>query len=350
MAKRDVQAPPSRRGDKSEGQATEDALKSLAAAFPHCIRLHEVTILLHEFPVTSYFYDFLEELWLARGLSIRKFKLDTPLVKIPLILDPLLKSQVPFPNLESLSLSLIASRSDPLQHPSYLCKTITTFIASHRKTLHTLILSEPALLDLSPLFCDLGRLPYLRRLELPIYMVASSLSQIASLQTFLMQNSPKLERLLLRQKPTCFGPALDRTYRRLISEVLPSLSFPMLSELDIDCAERPYNEPSRPLPVFPPPLQLFGPKLKKLNLYSPNWMLSYNELRELLKNLSASRFQLKFLCVPLLILSPVHMDEIAIQLPGLRALEIKYTALGLLPTEVQSITVSILSLHWFTLN
>lgn len=330
----------------SEERVAEKMLQSFLAALPRFPHLEEVTIVLHNFLITPYFHQFLLKLWSITASRIRRLKLDVTLGKLLPLLEPLQEPQILLPILESFSLSFAVSRFTRLQtNTSDLCRRIASFIQSHSTTLRTLVISQSALLDLSPVFRELGYLPHLTSFELPISMDHSSLSEIGPLKVFLARHSAQLERLLLRRKPTdYFGSPSesDDTYGRFFDEVLPTLSFVRLSYLDIDCySERPYYGPYAPPPDHAlPPFRSFAPRLKKLALHSPDWYLNFNEVRALLNNLSTSDIELEYLSFCSHILSPVHLDELSTHLPRLRALNLTYEALGISPYRIMTASVS----------
>lgn len=326
----------------AEAHFAEKTLKSFIAALPSFPNLEEVTIILHNFSITPYFHQFLVKLWSIKGSRIRRLKLDVTLAKLPPLLLELF-----LPSLESFSLSLAISRCRRLRPTADdLCKTIASFIQSHSTTLRTLILSQSALLDMSPLFHELGHLPHLTRFELPISMDHNSLSEIRPLNVFLSRHSVQLKQLLLRRKPAdYFGSPSesDDTYRKFFGQVLPTLSFPGLSHLDIDCyAGIPYYGPHAPPPDYAfPPFRSFAPRLKKLDLHSPDWFLNFNEVKVLLNNLSTSGVELEYLSFCTHVLSPAHLDELSTHLPRLRSLNLTYEGIGVSPYRIMTISVGI---------
>jgi hypothetical protein len=236
------------------------------------------------------------------------------------------------PNLECLSLRLLSSWvSYSPSELGILCSRIIAFIKSHQDALGTFMLSEPTSVNcvvLSTLIRDLGCLPKLKRLKIPIAPPSSSLSQLKYLREFLALHASTLERLDLYFSSVYFFTSyLLDTFRKLIDDVLPTLKLPVLHELSIDVY---MNETARQ-PFHLPPLTTFAQNIKKLGLRGAKSSLNFIEFKTLLQNLSKVNLCSLYLQVDYL--SPEHFDLLASQLPTLESLELIYMELTINPGE-----------------
>ncbi|XP_006456490.1 hypothetical protein AGABI2DRAFT_122390 [Agaricus bisporus var. bisporus H97] len=249
---------------------------------------------------------------------IRKLSINATVHKVNELLESHLAALSPFPGLEYLDLKLAASHDFFMEEDlDDLCDAITTFIKSNKQSLRTLIFADPAFIDVSNVFRDLGCLPSLKRLELSIPMLLSTLPRFEYLENFLTLNASTLECLVLKCRRFLLP---DDTTQQFLFDVLPRLSLPVLSEFDIGIYS--YTKPR--VPFHLPSFVHFAPNIKTLKIqFSPNY-LNEEDITNLLRNLSEYGLGLRSLHIQVQDLTPDLFLHISSSLPGLTSLRITY--------------------------
>lgn len=301
----------------SKSCCAKDILSTLTEALPRLRQLDHISLVLDEMwdPVFS---DFLSDLLSARGPVIRKLSINATVHKVNELLESHLAALSPFPGLEYLDLKLAASHDFFMEEDlDDLCDAITTFIKSNKQSLRTLIFADPAFIDVSNVFRDLGCLPSLKRLELSIPMLLSTLPRFEYLENFLTLNASTLECLVLKCRRFLLP---DDTTQQFLFDVLPRLSLPVLSEFDIGIYS--YTKPR--VPFHLPSFVHFAPNIKTLKIqFSPNY-LNEEDITNLLRNLSEYGLGLRSLHIQVQDLTPDLFLHISSSLPGLTSLRITY--------------------------
>jgi hypothetical protein len=301
-------------------------LAALRVALSHWLQLEEICLSLHDYVLMPTFSDFLVNLWCQRGPSIRILYIDANLGGLLDFLEIFSARLTPLINLDHLSVKLLAPQKYVASGKQVeIGNKIAAFVASHRHSLRTLIVSEPVFVkwvDMPTLIQGLGCLPGLKRVELPILMLRATISRLGYLRRFLELNARSIESLRMEYRSSSlFIPSPRDAYESLLGYVLPRLRFPVLAELDMDVD---VDVRTRLVPFRLPPLGEFAPRIKTLVLKGEHGYLTGAELADLVENLFGGAAMLRTLCFRLDVLTPERLDLLALSLPMLGSLSITY--------------------------
>lgn len=285
-----------------------------------CPRVIEMTLVLHDLTIISSFHIFLQDMFGHLGKTLRKLSIDVTLAHLPIILDSGISRHLNC--LVELDVCLAASRHSSLT-PATLAKNLLSFVAALNGNLESLSLSSHELLDLTPFFDGIGRLPHLRHVGLSITMNSRTLSDPSALTRFLLKQKTTLQHFSMRVRCTfqLFNPS-DTSYGVWVREEFSKIDLPCLHTLEISLREV-YREVHPPRSIIVD-LSRFS-QLVSLTILDA--ILTYEETREILQSLSPLN-TLRFLRLRVLGLSPRLVDLLATSTPQLKALDMVFTYLN----------------------
>ena len=147
--------------------STFGILEAAKKAVRSCINLREITIVLHDHALTPLFMSFLYSMWASEsiGAQLQKLTIDTTVVKLPLLLNPIVKHSGALLNLVEFDLNISISRIDESHTEWHLAKeVIHSFIIEFRYKLTSFSFSSMVLCNLADLFEAFPRLPNLKKI------------------------------------------------------------------------------------------------------------------------------------------------------------------------------------------
>ncbi|KAF8966761.1 hypothetical protein BDZ97DRAFT_1806324 [Flammula alnicola] len=316
-----------------------EILETAKIAVKACPNLHEITIVLHDLALTPLFMLFLDSLWASDsiGPNLRKLSIDTTVIKLPLLLNPLTKRSKLLTNLEEFDINISVTRLN--QTPTdwhFASGALVAFLAAFKATLTSLTFSSLINRDLGTLFESFPRLRKLKKFEFLSVFNATSVPQTEDFTKFISRHAPTLETLVVKPHARHITVnTSDDTYSiwlnhndALESERLYSfaqLVLPKLRTLDIGLRDM-HGDMEGTERALMPDLSRVTPNLTSLIITDVR--LSSRRVFSLLNTLGQREGgslleRLSFTCV---YISPPLFDLLAKNLPRLKSLTIEYAS------------------------
>ncbi|KAF8152232.1 hypothetical protein B0H34DRAFT_800709 [Crassisporium funariophilum] len=284
--------------DESLRDPAYEILDIAKRSIKFCQNLRELTIILRDHALTLSFMSFLNSMWNSDsiGPNLQKLSLETTLVKLPLLLNPLVKCSKQLSHLETFDLNIAVSRfQHTLTERDAAIHALESFLDAFNGTLTSLTISFSLQMVLRPFFEFLPHLPKLKKLELlVIFNVLTLDSPLGEhLAMFIAKHTEHLEHLVIKPHPRQVSLyASDETYSDWLSHdsipdsakgfAFPQLILPKLRILDVELRER-YRFAGSQSRLLLPNLSGVAPKLTTLAL--TNVPLSFSRISHIIENL-----------------------------------------------------------------
>ncbi|KAJ3513934.1 hypothetical protein NLJ89_g2668 [Agrocybe chaxingu] len=324
-------------------------LEAASKAVKLCPNLREITIVLYDHALTAAFAVFLNSMWSLDSVApnLLKLNIDTTLVKIPLLLNPLILCAEQLTNLEEIDITLSVTRfRQPEEEYRRAKLAIQSFLTVFKGTIRSVTLSSSLIVDLSSLYDGFPILTKLRKFDLRAIFRNETLPDVGSLTRFLSKHASTLEHLVVKTRPRAATiERSDETYIKWLNPIgkpasgkqhgFPQLVLPALRSLDISLRESdqlgmwPYTPESTPKQRPPlPPLSRVTPNITSLTLQDVR--LTFARVSEVVKSLRRREGGtiLESLNVSVDVLTPQFFDLFSSELPRLRSLTVDHIDLS----------------------
>lgn len=311
-------------------------------AIKRCGNLKEITVVLHDHALIPPFMSFINSLWASDsiGPNLRKLTIDTTVMKIPLLLNPLDRYSKILTNLEEFRVDLSISRHS--HSPAEWCaagQALASLFKTFKGTMTSFSFSSMVMDNLGEFFEMLPRLPKLKKLEVLAIINAQSLPKPEGFTGFIAKHAPTLETFIIKphSRHVSFHHSNDEYTFWLNHTVSPktkkpysfgNLNLQSLRCLDVELRDmNPHHDDVNADPNAPsllPPLSQVAPNLTKLVMTGTK--LSLHRLTTVLDTISrpGEAIMLEELSFTCSSLSPQHFDFLVKKLPLLKALTIQY--------------------------
>ena len=319
-------------------ESVHNILDIAGKAVKLCRNLNEITLVLHDHALIPPFMSFLHSLWGSNsvGPNLRKLTVDTTVVKIPVLLDPLQRFRNVLTNLDELRLDLAPSR---YKHSSEdWCsagQSLVLFFKTFKGTITSFSFSSMVLDNLGQLFEMLPRLPKLKRFEMLAIINVESLPRPEGFTGFIARHTSTLETFVFKPEARHISfHHSDDVYTLWLNETsLPTLekfytfndlNFACLRTLEVGLRNLDANRGNNADMAFLPPLSHVAPTLTKLVLTGT--FILPERLSQILDTASrhGGKIILEELSFTVRSLIPDLFDLLVKKLPFLKALTIKY--------------------------
>ncbi|CAA7263762.1 unnamed protein product [Cyclocybe aegerita] len=319
-------------------------LEAASKAVKLCPNLREITIVLYDHALTPAFAAFLNSMWSLDSVApnLLKLNIDTTLVKIPLLLNPLIRCAGQLTNLEEIDITLSVTRFRQSEEDYRLAKlAIQSFLTVFKGTIRSVTLSSSLIVDLSSLFDGFPILPKLTKFDLRTIFRNETLPNAGSLTRLLSKHASILEHLVVKTRPRAATiERSDEIYIKWLNPIskptsdkqhgFPQLVLPALRTLDVGLRESdqlgmwPYTSESTPKRPPLPPLSQVTPNITNLTLQDVR--LTFTRVFEVVKSLTRREGGaiLESLNVSVDVLTPQLFDLFSSELPHLRSLTVDH--------------------------
>jgi hypothetical protein len=325
---------------------TFEVLDAAKNAVKSCPNLREITIVLHDHALTPLFVSFLGSMWSSGSLgpTLRKLTIDTTVVKLPQLLNPLIKRPGALPNLVEFNVNISISRLEESRTEWRLARdVIQSFLWEFRRLLTSFALSSLVLCDLAALFETFPHISNLKKFEFRGIFNSKTFPYTDGFTEFISKQRSHLDHLVIKPQTRQLSiNSSDTTYSFWVNEdniehqstglhsfshlVLPKLKVLNVGLRDIHPAwphGPPATHEARNQPLLPN-LSRVTPKLRALIITDVS--LSYLRVSSLVKSLQREGFcgleELNFICDSL---SPQLFDLLSKHLPRLKLLTVQFT-------------------------
>ena len=310
-----------------------------------CPNLREITIVLHDHSLTPLFMSFLDSVWASDllGAQLRKLTIDTTVVKLPQLLNPIIKRCCALFNLVEFDLNISISRVDESRIEWRLAKdVIHSFINEFRIKLTSFSFSSLVLCNLADLFEAFPRIPNLKKLEFHGIFNIRTFPHTDGFTEFISKHASHLNHLVIKPQTRHLSlNSSDNTYSFWVNEddmehrsqgkhSFSHIVLPRLKVLNVGLRDRQMLWPEWQTATYEsrnqsllPNLSRVTPRLKTLIITDIS--LSYLRICTLVESLQqeggCGLEELNFICDSI---SPQLFDLLSKNLPRLKALTVRF--------------------------
>ena len=324
---------------------TYGILEAAKKAVRSCPNLRDITIVLHDHALTPLFVSFLDYLWASDslGAQLRKLTIDTTVVKLPQLLDPIITRSWALLGLVEFDLNLSISRIDETPTEWKLAQdAILSFLIGFRCQLTSFSFSSLILCNLADLFETFPRLPNLKKIEFRGIFNAQTFPRTNGFTEFISQHASHLNHLVIKPQARRLSlNSSDNTYSFWVNEdniehrsegrhSFSHIVLPRLKVLNVGLRDRQMLWPEWQTATYESRNQSLLPKLSRVTprlktLIITDISLSYVRISALVNSLQreggCGLEELTFICDSIF---PQLFDLLSTNLPHLKALTVRF--------------------------
>lgn len=320
-------------------------LEAAKKAVWSCPNLREITIILHDHALTPLFMSFFDSVWSSDSLGsqLQKLTIDTTVVKLPQVLNPIIKRSCALLSLVEFDLNISISRIDESRTDWHLAKeVIHSFVTEFRNKLTTFSFSSLVLCNLADLFEVFPRLPNLKKLEFHGIFNTRTFPHTDGFTEFISKHASHLNHLVIKPQARHLSlNSSDNTYSFWVNEdnmehrsegqhSFSHIVLPKLKVLNVGLRDRQMLWPQWQTATYEvrnqsllPDLSRVTPRLKTLIITDIS--LTYLRISALVKSLQqeggCGLEELSFICDSIF---PQLFDLLSKNLPRLKSLTVRF--------------------------